>query len=297
MVSKKIVVGLVALMFAASGCATWSPPSGGMTSGQGMCMVVGGLLGGGAGAVIGHQSHDDENDKRARAGGGIGLIVGAVAGNLICSGFGPDTPKLPPSMRISANPSSGTAPLSTELRAVGDSDIVSYAWDLGDGTTATGARVSHVYGSPGRYTATVTGTDSDGMTGSASAVISAAEKAMPPPPMTAKKIVLRGVNFDFDKATIRSDAEVILDAAVEVLKENSGVQVQVGGYTDATGPEAYNQGLSERRADAVRSYLVSNGVSAGSLTTAGYGESNPVASNDTRDGRAQNRRVELNVQQ
>jgi len=105
--------------------------------------------------------------------------------------------------------------------------------------------------------------------------------------------VLRGVNFDFDRATIRPDASVILDEAASILNENSDVQVEVGGHTDAVGTDEYNQGLSERRARAVADYLIEKGVSASRLGTAGYGESKPVADNGTADGRAQNRRVEL----
>jgi len=88
----------------------------------------------------------------------------------------------------------------------------------------------------------------------------------------------------------------VLDAGVEVLKENPGTSIQVAGYTDSVGTDAYNQGLSERRANAVLDYFVSHGIEASRLTAVGYGESNPVADNSTADGRAQNRRVELNVQ-
>jgi OOP family OmpA-OmpF porin len=120
----------------------------------------------------------------------------------------------------------------------------------------------------------------------------------PPPPAPApRRIVLRGVNFDFDKSEIRPDAAVILDEAASLLSEEPGVRVEVGGHTDATGTDEYNQGLSERRAQSVVDYLVGKGVSAGRLESAGYGESKPVADNATRDGRAQNRRVELNVRQ
>jgi OOP family OmpA-OmpF porin len=71
--------------------------------------------------------------------------------------------------------------------------------------------------------------------------------------------------------------------------------VEVQAHTDATGPDAYNQSLSERRARAVRDYLVRGGVSGGRLTIQGFGASQPLADNSTRDGRAQNRRVELIV--
>ncbi|MBY0275031.1 OmpA family protein [Candidatus Binatia bacterium] len=119
----------------------------------------------------------------------------------------------------------------------------------------------------------------------------------PPPPAPApaakKKIVLRGVNFDFDKATLQPQGKPILDEAARILKENPSINVQVQGYTDAIGSVEYNLKLSDRRAATVKNYLVSQGVAASRLTTKGFGKSNPVATNDTADGRAQNRRVEL----
>lgn len=123
----------------------------------------------------------------------------------------------------------------------------------------------------------------------------------PPPPRPAaappthRRIVLRGVNFDFNKATIRRDAGVILDEAAQILHEQPEVDVSVDGHTDAIGSDAYNQELSERRAQSVVDYLSSHGVSATRLHPRGFGESRPVASNDTEEGRAQNRRVELNT--
>jgi OOP family OmpA-OmpF porin len=121
--------------------------------------------------------------------------------------------------------------------------------------------------------------------------------APPPPPMEeGEKIVLRGVNFDFDKANIRPDAAVILDEAVNLLG-SSGPAVSIEGHTDWIGSDAYNAGLSERRANAVQAYLIEHGVDSSRLSTVGYGESRPIASNDTREGRALNRRVELLVQE
>lgn len=117
---------------------------------------------------------------------------------------------------------------------------------------------------------------------------------MPAPEPVAEKIVLRGVNFDFDKSNIRSDAAVILDEAAVVLGGSSAA-VSVEGHTDWTGTDAYNQGLSERRAESVRGYLVDHGVDGSRLSTVGYGESRPISSNETREGRAMNRRVELLV--
>jgi len=108
-------------------------------------------------------------------------------------------------------------------------------------------------------------------------------------------ISLEGVHFDFDSATLRPEAMAILDKAADLLKTQERVVVEVAGHTDSQGAEDYNQGLSERRANAAKDYLASKGVTATRLTARGYGEAQPVASNDTEDGRAQNRRVELIV--
>ena len=119
-----------------------------------------------------------------------------------------------------------------------------------------------------------------------------------PPPAAVpmkRKIVLRGVNFDFNKYNIRPDASPILDEAARTLQEYGDVTIYVDGYTDAIGSVPYNQRLSERRANAVKEYLQRHGVSASRMTARGFGKSNPVASNDTAEGRAQNRRVELIV--
>ncbi len=106
-------------------------------------------------------------------------------------------------------------------------------------------------------------------------------------------IDLRGVNFDFDKCTLRPDAITILNNAVDVLKGNE-IVVSVEGHTDSRGSDAYNQKLSECRANVVKTYLDKNGVAAGKISGAsGSGETKPIASNDTDEGRTQNRRTEL----
>jgi OOP family OmpA-OmpF porin len=121
-----------------------------------------------------------------------------------------------------------------------------------------------------------------------------------PVPVT---IDLKGVNFDFDKSTLRPDAVAILSEATEILKRYPELRVEVAGHTDSKGTDEYNQKLSERRATAVYDYLTSNGVDASRLVgPIGYGESRPIAPNtnddgsDNPEGRAQNRRTELNVQ-
>lgn len=125
----------------------------------------------------------------------------------------------------------------------------------------------------------------------------AATAAAPPAPAAPvkQKLVLRGVTFDFDKATLRADARPVLDEAISTFKQHTDVDVSVDGYTDSVGSEAYNLALSKRRADAVAAYLEKGGIAAKRLQVKGFGEANPVASNDTADGRAQNRRVELKI--
>jgi outer membrane protein OmpA-like peptidoglycan-associated protein len=117
----------------------------------------------------------------------------------------------------------------------------------------------------------------------------------PTPPVVKKRIVLRGVHFDFDKSEIRPDAKPVLDRAVEILAENGDVDVVVEGHTDSIGTEKYNLALSVRRAEAVYRYLVGRGIAPVRLSVKGFGESRPVASNETPSGRAQNRRVALRV--
>lgn len=117
--------------------------------------------------------------------------------------------------------------------------------------------------------------------------------AAPPPSPCAGTIRLRGIEFGFDKADIDPGGAAVLDVAADTLKRCKDVQVKIEGFTDSTGPESYNQGLSERRARSVESYLQGAGVADDRLDAVGYGESRPVAPNDTREGRARNRRVEL----
>jgi OOP family OmpA-OmpF porin len=99
------------------------------------------------------------------------------------------------------------------------------------------------------------------------------------------------VQFDFDSAVINDTS--LLEAALVIMKENPEITGEVAGHTCSIGPEAYNQGLSERRANAVRDWFIQNGIAAERLRAVGYGETRPIASNDTEEGRRKNRRVEL----
>ncbi|MGR9087140.1 MAG: OmpA family protein [Gammaproteobacteria bacterium] len=105
--------------------------------------------------------------------------------------------------------------------------------------------------------------------------------------------IYRGVLFDTDKAVIKPEFVPMLNNAVDVMSINPGLTVKIEGHTDSRASEAYNQKLSERRANSVKQYLVEHGVEDGRMETIGYGETQPVDTNDTPEGRYNNRRVEF----
>lgn len=117
------------------------------------------------------------------------------------------------------------------------------------------------------------------------------------PVVVIERVVLRGINFDFDKAVVKPEFAPVLDVAAGILKEQSNLKVVVEGHTCSMGSEAYNQKLSDRRAKAVKEYLVKKGVKADNLSTAGHGELQPMANNKTKSGREMNRRVEFKIMQ
>jgi outer membrane protein OmpA-like peptidoglycan-associated protein len=101
------------------------------------------------------------------------------------------------------------------------------------------------------------------------------------------------ITFATDSSNISADFYKVLDSVALVIKEFEKTYVDVVGYTDSTGAESYNQKLSEARASSVARYLESQGVLAARIVSSGMGESNPIASNDTAEGRSLNRRVEI----
>ena len=101
------------------------------------------------------------------------------------------------------------------------------------------------------------------------------------------------VLFDFNSAEVKSEAHPMLNEAVLIMEKNPDLKVEVDGHTDSIGPAAYNMTLSEKRAEAIKDHFVSRGIDPNRLTTKGFGLTNPAVSNDTKEGRAKNRRVEL----
>ncbi len=288
---KRVVSLALACVFAlgTSGCATMNETFG--DAAPIACGIAGGAVGAVVGAVASNWRHDEDHRRDQTSGYAIGAGAGAVTGALLCALTAEEAVRNPPTVRTTCTPGSGAPPLSVECRCVATAEmgtIKGFAWDFGDGGTSTEQNAKHTYTAAGNYTAKCTATDSYDVSGSGSSAVSVAS--------VKRTIVLRGINFDFDRATIKPEFEGVLDAGVEALTENSGVRVQVAGYTDSVGTDAYNQGLSERRANAVRDYLASHGIDASRLSVVGFGEASPVADNATDDGRAQNRRVELNIQ-
>jgi len=107
------------------------------------------------------------------------------------------------------------------------------------------------------------------------------------------KMVLEGVNFASGKAKFAPGSEAKLDELYESLKAYPDLRIEIQGYTDSWGKASANKALSEKRAKAVMNYLIDKGIASYRLKAVGYGEVNPIASNQTTAGRAKNRRIEI----
>ncbi len=300
MIKRLLVLALIPVVM--SGCASMPDPK--------YCAVAGAAHGGVAGALV-----DDE------ATAAVGAVIGALIGYAICHEEEGDDDR--DGVLNNKDECPGT-PAGVEVDAVGcplDSD--------GDGipdyrdncpNTPEGVAVgpegcpldSDGDGVPD-YLDTCPGTaagiavdesgcplDSDGdgvpdyQDKCPGTMAGSAVDADGCPPVGAELDILN-MEFDFDKSNIRDEYKPRLDTDVKVLQDNPNMTIMIEGHTDSTGPEAYNQALSERRANSVKDYMVEGGVDAGRMETVGKGESEPVADNGTREGRAQNRRVELTV--
>ncbi len=117
----------------------------------------------------------------------------------------------------------------------------------------------------------------------------------PDPKDVARALSLQVINFEVDKADIPEVNKAVLDRAVEVMKNVPNMQLMILGHTDSDGDDAHNQELSQRRAESVKQYLVSKGVDASKLMTKGMGETDPIATNQTDNGKFRNRRIEFTV--
>lgn len=200
-----------------------------------------------------------------------------------------------PSVSLSANPA-----------AVDAGKCATLAWSS---TNATGATIEPGIGSVApsgsrqvcpdkttKYTITATGAGGSQMA-SETVTVAAAAPPPPPPPPAAAKVIDRlaiHVNFDTAKSDIRKADIPELQKAIDFVKKYPDNKISVEGHTDSRGAAKYNQALSERRAEAVKNYLVKNGnVKAENIQSAGFGETKPIADNKTKQGQFKNRRVEI----
>jgi OOP family OmpA-OmpF porin len=109
------------------------------------------------------------------------------------------------------------------------------------------------------------------------------------------KINLNNIFFDFNKAVLKPDSYAELNRMVELMKERATMTVMISGHTDSTGPDTFNLTLSKWRANAVTKYLTEKGIDAARITTTYFGETRPIESNATKEGRRKNRRVEFKI--
>jgi len=195
-------------------------------------------------------------------------------------------------------PPAPTVSLSANPAAIQQGQCATLVWtsanatsasiDQGVGTVDLSGLRQVCPGSTTQYTIAAVG---EGGTREASTTVSVT--APPPAPKVIDRLAIH-VNFDFDKSAIRNADIAELQKAVEFVKKYPGYRISIEGHTDSMGTGQYNQRLSERRAAAVKEYLLKHGVADGARTkSAGYGESRPVADNSTEQGRLENRRVEI----
>ena len=268
-----VFAGVLSLSLLA-GCATTSQTIGGHTFNNLSCALMGAAIGAGSGGAV-----------AGVGGAGMGALGGAVMSQYVCGASAdfvdsdgdwiadqfdecPDTP-------------AGEQVDRRGCALDGDGDGVADKVDACPDTYGLGNDGCPI------------DTDGDGFADGADAC---PEQAAPDTedgcPIQA--LFIEAVRFDFDSDVINPISQAVLDArAVAVMRENPDIRLRIEGHTDDYGNDRYNQKLSLRRAEAVRAYLVSQGIDELRMTIAGYGESHPADTNATRVGRANNRRVEF----
>ncbi|HUR53346.1 MAG TPA: OmpA family protein, partial [Gemmataceae bacterium] len=200
----------------------------------------------------------------------------------------------PPTVQAQCDPCTVEVGKSSTLTANGsdpDGDSLTYRWTVPSGTLANPTDRQTLWTAPqqeGPVQARVTVDDGKGGTASANVTI---QVTRPP----AKNYTFEDVHFDFDRYTLRPEATRILDEAVTALREDPALRIEVEGHTCNIGTAEYNLALGDRRANAVRDYLVSRGVSTDRLRTISYGEERPKYDNAREETRRLNRRAALTV--
>jgi outer membrane protein OmpA-like peptidoglycan-associated protein len=237
---------------------------------------------------------------------GISRFFGRGSGTCAASDAAPPPAPMPVTPPPSQPPPPPPVPAPTVTLTASPTSIVGggnaiLVWNASNATrctaswttsTATAGNQTVTPTSTTEYTITCTGPGGS-VTGATTVSVAMPTVAPPGQAQPREMFRLEGVFFDFDKSTIKPEGRVKLDSAVTILNRYSDMRVEIQGHTDSVGTEAYNIGLSNRRANAVREYLVSRGIAASRLSNRGFGETQPATSNDTAEGRAMNRRVML----
>lgn len=293
---------LVSILAFAAGCS--GTGGGKFSDSRWKCALALGAAGGGFGAI-------DDSDAAV-----TGALIGAGIGALFCGGKdtdgdgvkdgSDDCPGTPPGAPVDENgcefDDDGDGVVNSEDRCPDTpegAEVDSRGCELDSDGDGVGNSRDECPGTPAGAAVDARGCELDG---DGDGVVDSKDKCPNTPAGTpvnnegcdlAAEHVLHGVRFEFDSARLTSESTSVLNDALEILKRNSDLQVEIAGHTDSSGPDSYNQGLSERRAKAVYDYLVDKGANASNLSYKGYGESSPVADNATREGRSENRRVEF----
>lgn len=194
-----------------------------------------------------------------------------------------------PTVTLQANPTSVNKGESSTL-SWNSTDATQLSIDPGVGTVTAEGSTKVTPSDSTTYTITATG---PGGSASATATVTVNAPPPPPPPAPAPISFEQGVHdayFDYDKSDIRSDAQQALQQTAEYLKANASIKVTIEGHCDERGSTEYNLGLGQRRADAVKQYLTSLGVTADRMTTISYGKEKPVCMEHNETCWQQNRR-------
>jgi OOP family OmpA-OmpF porin len=251
--------------------------------------LMGAALGAGSGYVIGSNS-DEEGE-----GAAIGALIGGVIGALLCQGEAvvsdSDGDGVPDDIDACPNTPKGVAVDKKGCPMDSDGDGVLDYMDVCP-NTPQGAAVDKK-GCP-------LDSDGDGVPDyrdqcpETPAGLKVDETGCAVVAEVKKLLVLEGVKFEFGSSKIAEESKKLLDnTALRAMNENPSLRVRIEGHTDSMGPEAYNMNLSLQRAEAIMKYLVTRGVESYRMEVLGKGEGYPVASNDTEEGRARNRRIEF----
>jgi outer membrane protein OmpA-like peptidoglycan-associated protein len=200
----------------------------------------------------------------------------------------------PPTVRATCDPCTvevGKTSTVTGIGADPDGDALTYRWVTNSGSLANPASAQTLWTAPmvvGPVPMTVTVTDPGGLSASADVTVQVVQPAV-------KEYTFEDVHFDYDRNLLRPDALAVLDGAITALKESPELKLQVEGHTCNIGTSEYNMALANRRAEAVRDYLISRGVSGDRLTVVSFGEERPKHDNEREETRRLNRRAALVV--